>query len=68
MNFDFEREDILAYLRENLLVVLAIAILALLLVGYLIFTFRALVPRWQQRSELAAALATAEAAGCGWRD
>ena len=36
--------------------------MALLVVGYLIFAIRTLVPRWQQRSELTAASATVEAA------
>ena len=62
MNFDFELADIVDTLRENLLAVLAVAIMVLLLVGYLIFTFRTLLPRWQQRTELTAASATVEAA------
>ncbi len=62
MNFDFELEDMLDFLRENLYMVLAVAIILLLLIGYLIFTFGTLLPRWQQRTELAAASATMVAA------
>lgn len=62
MNFDFELEDMLDFLRENLYVVLAVAMILLLLIGYLIFTFGTLLPRWQQRTELAAASATVAAA------
>jgi LysM repeat protein len=62
MNFDFELADITDYLRENLFAVLAVALMGLLLLGYLILTFRTLLPRWQQRTELAAASATMEAA------
>lgn len=62
MNFDFEREDIRVYLRENMFVVLPIAMILLLLIGYLIFTFGTLLLRWRQRTELAAASATMAAA------
>ena len=62
MNFDFELEDMLDFLRENLYMVLAVAMILLLLIGYLIFTFGTLLPRWQQRTELAAASATVAAA------
>ena len=37
MNFDFELEDMLDFLRENLYMVLAVAMILLLLIGYLIF-------------------------------
>ncbi|MCA9899675.1 MAG: LysM peptidoglycan-binding domain-containing protein [Anaerolineales bacterium] len=62
MDFELDFEAILDYLRENLFTVLAIVIMALLVVGYLVFTVRTLVPNWQQRTELAAASATVEAA------
>lgn len=62
MNFDFELADIVDYLRENLFAVVAVAIIGLLLVGYLIFAIRTLLPRWQQRTDLATASATVEAA------
>ncbi|WP_420627519.1 LysM peptidoglycan-binding domain-containing protein [Candidatus Leptofilum sp.] len=62
MDFEFDFEKTPDYLRENLFTVLAVAIIALLLIGYLVFTIRTLVPRWQQRSELVAASATIEAA------
>jgi LysM repeat protein len=62
MNFDFEREDILEYVQENTAVVLAAALIVLLLLGYLIFTFGTLLPRWRQRTELAVISATVEAA------
>ncbi|MCA9917941.1 MAG: LysM peptidoglycan-binding domain-containing protein [Anaerolineales bacterium] len=62
MDFEFDFEEILEYLRENLFFVLAIAIMVLLVVGYLIFTFRSVMPTWRQRSELAAAAATVDAA------
>jgi LysM repeat protein len=62
MDLNFEFEDILDYVRENLLTVLAIAMMVFLVIGYLIFTFRTLVPRWQQRTEMLAIAATTEAA------
>ena len=62
MNLNFEFEDILDYVRENLLTVLAIALMVFLVIGYLIFTIRTLVPRWQLRTEMLAIAATTEAA------
>lgn len=62
MNLDFDLDGIRDYLRENWLMVLAIALIVLLLLGYLIFTLRTLVPRWQLRTELTTASATVEAA------
>jgi len=62
MNFDFEPQDIFDYIQENLLTVLAVAIMGLLLIAYLIFTIYTLVPRWQQRTELVTASATVQAA------
>ena len=62
MDFDFDLADIVDYLRENLFAVAAVAIMVLLLIGYLVFTVRTLLPRWQQRTELATASATVEAA------
>lgn len=61
MNFDFNREEILDTLRENTAVVLPVAIIGLLLLGYLVFTFGTLLPRWRQHTELTAASATVEA-------
>lgn len=62
MNFNFDPDSILEYVRENLLTVLAAATIVLLLVGYLVFTLRVLVPRWQLRTALITASATLEAA------
>ena len=62
MNLDFDRENLVEYAQKNPLIVLALALILLLLMGYLVFTFRILVPRWRQRTELLAASATAEAA------
>lgn len=62
MDFDLDFAKIHDYLRENLFAVIAILIMALLVIGYLIFTVRTLVPRWQQRTQLAATSATVEAA------
>lgn len=62
MDFELDFEEILDYLRENLFTVLAIAIMVLLVVGYIIFAVRTLVPRWQQRTDLVAAAATVDAA------
>ena len=62
MNLDFDLDGIRDYLRENWLMVLAIAIIVLLLLGYLIFTLRTLVPRWQLHTELSTAYGTLEAA------
>lgn len=59
---DFELEDILNYVRENRFTVLAVALIALLLIGYLVFTLGIVVPRWQLRTDLAAQSATVEAA------
>lgn len=61
MNFDFERDDFLDFGQKNPFTVLAVALIVLLLVGYLIFIVGVLVPRWQQRLELANASITAEA-------
>ena len=57
---DFERENLLNYLRENRYAALAVAIIALLLFGYLAFIFLSLAPRWQQRADLTATIATIE--------
>ena len=62
MGMEFELEDILDYVRENLFTVLAVAIMVLLIVGYTIFTVRTVLPRWQQRAEMNAVAATVEAA------
>lgn len=62
MNFDFERDDILDYVQKNPSTVVALTIIVLLLVAYLILIGGTLVPRWQQRTELIAAQATAESA------
>ena len=50
MNIDLD--EILNYLRENLFTVLPAAIILLLLVGYLVFTVRTVLPRWRLRAEL----------------
>ncbi len=60
MNFDLD--DILNYLRENLLAVLPIAIIVLLLLGYLFFTVRTVLPRWQLRAALVTQSEAVEAA------
>ncbi len=62
MDFDFDLEGILDYVRENLFVVLAVVIMALLLVGYLVFALRTIMPRWQARTALTAQAAAVEAA------
>ncbi len=62
MDFEFDFEAILDYLRENLFTVLAIAIMVLLVVGYLVFALRTLVPNWRQRAQLVSASATIDAA------
>ena len=50
MDFDFDLADIVDYLRENLFAVAAVAIMVLLLIGYLVFRVRTPLPRWQQRT------------------
>jgi LysM repeat protein len=62
MDFDFELAEILDYVRNNLFVVLAVVIMALLLVGYLVFALRTIMPRWQARTALIAQAAAVEAA------
>ncbi len=62
MSFFFDQERIFALGRRNPMTVVALALIALLIVGYLLFIFRTLVPRWQQRTELLATLDAAEAA------
>ncbi|WP_420642397.1 LysM peptidoglycan-binding domain-containing protein [Candidatus Leptofilum sp.] len=62
MDFKIESEEILDYLSDNWLTVTPIFITGLLLIGYLFFTLGTLLPRWQQRTELIATSATAEAA------
>lgn len=60
MNLDFE--DILDTLRENLFTVLAVTIIVLLLIGYLVFTIRTVLPNWRLRTELVTQLDGLEAA------
>lgn len=60
MAMDFERENILNHLRENRFTALAVVLIALLLFGYLVFILFSIVPRWQQRADLLATIATVE--------
>ena len=59
---DFDLDDILTYLQDNIFIVLPVAIIVLLLVGYLIFTVRTVIPRWRLRTELVTQSETVEAA------
>lgn len=52
----------IAYFRENILTLLAVVMIALLLVGYLLFAGIVLWPQWQTRTALMTRLDAAEAA------
>jgi LysM repeat protein len=54
-------EPVLDYVRERWILVLAVLLTVLLLVGYVLFTLNALLPRWRLRTDLVGQAATAEA-------
>ena len=45
-------DDTLNYIRDNVRTMLAVVVIALLLVGYLIFGFTVILPQWQYRADL----------------
>ena len=52
--------DLLENLRDNLVSVLGIFLIAVIIIGYIVFSFTSILPQWQQRGALIPQVALAE--------